>query len=229
MKIKLVVVSFLLQLFYTKMFAGSIDTTGGIQFETQATWRQVLAKAKAEDKMIFVDCYATWCGPCKRMDRDVYTRDSVARVFNKAYICVKIQMDSTQQDDESTRKRYPDAEFLRKKFVITGYPTFLFFGPDGQLVDHRMGAMDAAAFLRMGIETEDPNTRYDILLNRFRKGERELLSMRALIWTALRLRDTSVAKEVVGPYFHDLNAQDWFVPNNIRLLNVYTRSSRDSG
>ena len=39
---------------------------GGIEF-FHGTWKEALAKAKAEDKILFVDSYAQWCGPCKRM------------------------------------------------------------------------------------------------------------------------------------------------------------------
>ena len=43
----------------------------GIHFEQGLSWKDILAKAKAEHKYIFVDCYATWCGPCKYMDKNV--------------------------------------------------------------------------------------------------------------------------------------------------------------
>ena len=49
----------------------------GIKWVTGLSWEQVLTKAKTENKFIFVDCYATWCGPCKVMDKDVYPNDTV--------------------------------------------------------------------------------------------------------------------------------------------------------
>ena len=49
----------------------SQDTTKGIHFVNGLSWQEVLQKAKAENKYIFVDCYATWCGPCKAMDKEV--------------------------------------------------------------------------------------------------------------------------------------------------------------
>src|ERR1700744_5232469 len=75
------------------------DSHGGIHFETGKTWDQVLAKAKSEKKYIFVDCYATWCGPCKMMDRDIYPKDSVGNYMNSRYVSVKVQMDKTTMDD----------------------------------------------------------------------------------------------------------------------------------
>jgi thiol:disulfide interchange protein len=47
------------------------DSSKGIRFEHGLSWAQVKEKAKAENKYIFMDCYATWCGPCKAMDKNV--------------------------------------------------------------------------------------------------------------------------------------------------------------
>ncbi len=55
----------------------SQENNRGIKFENELDWQQVLAKAKAENKYIFVDCYATWCIPCKKMDTDVYSSQKV--------------------------------------------------------------------------------------------------------------------------------------------------------
>jgi len=41
----------------------------GIQFIKSSSWEQVLQKAKAENKIIFIDCYTTWCAPCKAMEK----------------------------------------------------------------------------------------------------------------------------------------------------------------
>jgi len=47
-------------------------------------WSAILAQAKAEDKLIFVDAFTTWCGPCKKMDRDVEKGQGIklARDYN---------------------------------------------------------------------------------------------------------------------------------------------------
>ena len=31
------------------------------------SFSEALKKAKEENKMVFVDCYTSWCGPCKYM------------------------------------------------------------------------------------------------------------------------------------------------------------------
>lgn len=52
-----------------------------INFEQTKEWKKIVKKAKKEKKLIFVDCYTSWCGPCKMLARDVFTKDEVADFF----------------------------------------------------------------------------------------------------------------------------------------------------
>src|SRR5258708_37526579 len=71
----------------------STDTVGTIQravsFERELSWEQILVKAQKEKKLVFVDVVATWCGPCKMMDRDVYSNQKVADEIRGNFIAVK--------------------------------------------------------------------------------------------------------------------------------------------
>ena len=53
-----------------------------VEFE-HAKWKKVVKKAKKENKLIFVDCYTSWCGPCKMMAKDVFTQDHVTKLIWK--------------------------------------------------------------------------------------------------------------------------------------------------
>src|SRR5687767_5878813 len=88
----------------------------GIKWTTGLTWPQVLEKAKKENKYIFLDCYTTWCGPCKWMDKDVYTNDTVGQFFNEKFISVKVQMDQTKKDDEYVKSWYYSAANIRSQY-----------------------------------------------------------------------------------------------------------------
>ena len=61
------------------------EETDGIQFFT-GTWDEALEKAKEENKLIFLDAYASWCGPCKRMSKSVFTDEKVGEFFNANFI-----------------------------------------------------------------------------------------------------------------------------------------------
>ena len=63
----------------------SIGAQDGIEF-FKGTWEEALAEAKAQDKIIFMDAYAVWCGPCKRMAATVFTDKKVGKFYNENFI-----------------------------------------------------------------------------------------------------------------------------------------------
>ena len=119
-----------------------------INFVKKLTWKQIKEKAVKENKMIFFDAYATWCGPCKYLEEDVYTDDGVASYYNANYINVKMDMEAGE------------GLILSKEFAITSYPTLLFFSPAGKLVHKAIGAMDPPEFIELGKKAKNPSTQY---------------------------------------------------------------------
>jgi len=97
-----------------------VEAEGGVQFY-QGSFDEALALAKKENKLIFMDSYATWCGPCKRMSSEVFTKSSVGDLFNEKFINVKMDME---------KGRGPE---LARKYRIKYYPTLLFIKPDGKI------------------------------------------------------------------------------------------------
>jgi thioredoxin-related protein len=128
----------------------------GVKFEQNLSWTQVKAKAKAENKYVFVDCYATWCGPCKMMDRDVYPDTSVGNVVNSHFISVKVQMDKTASDNDEVKSWYADADHLMKEGQISAFPSFLFYSPDGKIVYSEIGYRTAKGFTQVTKNALDP-------------------------------------------------------------------------
>src|ERR1700743_1756251 len=74
-----------------------------IQFQ-QGTWQQIKDKAAAQNKLIFMDCYTTWCGPCKWMADNVFTNDTVADYFNQHFICATFDME--KGEGKTLQKNY---------------------------------------------------------------------------------------------------------------------------
>jgi len=84
----------------------------GVAFEPEGTTlEQASAKAKAENKLIFLDCYTQWCGPCKKMAREIFPQQKVGDYFNQNFVCIKL--DAEKEGREAA-----------KKFGVTAYPTF---------------------------------------------------------------------------------------------------------
>lgn len=102
----------------------------GIIFR-QDDWQNVLMQAKAQKKLIFVDIYTVWCGPCKEMDKKTFTDFSVGDKFNARFINYKV-----------------DAEkgfgiTLAKRYNVTSYPTCLFVDPSENLIYKQEGLLRA--------------------------------------------------------------------------------------
>src|SRR5687767_3588701 len=99
-------------------------TDSGIKFIHDLSWQQVLTKAQAENKYIFVGCYTTWCGHCKEMDKEVYPQEKVGAAFNDRFISVEVQMDITPNDSEQVKNWYVDAKNLQETYKLQGFPSF---------------------------------------------------------------------------------------------------------
>ncbi len=109
----------------------------GIEFY-HATWSEALAKAKKEEKLIFVDAFAKWCGPCKRMAAETFTQQKAGDFFNKNFICMKMDMEEEE-----------NMEFI-EKFPVGSYPTLMFIDDKGKIVKKTVGYQDLNALLSFG-------------------------------------------------------------------------------
>lgn len=106
------------------------------EFHKNIAWKQALKMAKAQNKYIFVDAYTDWCYWCKVMDKNTFTNADVISALKDNFIAVKIDAEKGEGID------------FAAKFKISGYPTVLFFNPEGMLVKKQPGYLDAPAFLQ---------------------------------------------------------------------------------
>lgn len=113
------------------VFAQGIDFFHG-------TWQEALEEAKKQDKIIFVDAYAVWCGPCKRMAAEVFTNDEVGQFYNANFVNLKLDMEKGE-----------GLEF-RKKYPVSAFPTLFYIDYDGAVVTQVRGAQDASGFINLG-------------------------------------------------------------------------------
>lgn len=106
----------------------------GIRF-FEGNYEQALAEARQQNKLLFIDFYAVWCGPCKRMAKDVFTVDSVGAYFNERFISIKIDAEK------------PENAAVAKQFKVEAFPTLAFVGNDGKALAVNTGAMNAVELL----------------------------------------------------------------------------------
>lgn len=175
----------------------------GVHFENGLSWQQIKEKAKRESKYIFVDCYATWCGPCKMMDRDVYPENSVGAVLNDRFVSVKVQMDTSKKDDEVVKAWYADAHAFLTAYKIADFPSFLFFSPDGKIVHRGLGYHKAQEFTRLAVDAQDPDKEYYRLVEKYRVGERNFAMMPYLIKNSKAFHEPELTSAIAADYLHD--------------------------
>ena len=109
----------------------------GIEF-FEGTWQEALAEAKKQEKVIFVDAYATWCGPCKRMSKSVFPNRKVGDFYNKNFINMKLDME--RGEGLKFRKEYP----------VSAFPTLFYIDYTGKIVQKVKGARDVDGFIQLG-------------------------------------------------------------------------------
>ncbi len=116
-------------IFLWVFFAYSISLSAqesGIRF-FHGTWDEAITLAKKEKKKIFVDFYTEWCGPCLNMSLTVFVLPQVGDVYNKNFICLKIDAEKGEGKE------------LAKRYGVNSYPTYIFVNPKNQEIIHRSG------------------------------------------------------------------------------------------
>jgi thioredoxin 1 len=113
--------------------------TRGIHF-IEDDWSQALKTAKDENKLVFLDIYATWCGPCKMLKQYTFTDSSVGEFFNKNFISVSV---------DGEKGVGPQ---LAQQYSIEGYPTLIVADATGKPVLLTAGYMPADALMQFAAE-----------------------------------------------------------------------------
>ena len=130
----------------------------GVNFR-DLTFNEALAQAKAEKKMVFMDCYTSWCGPCKNMTNNVFPQKAAGDYFNPRFVCLKYDMEKGEGPE------------LAKRFGVRAYPTFLILRPDGTVQHKIVGGGDLDKFIAKVEKGLNKKTSLDYLNKIYEKGK----------------------------------------------------------
>lgn len=134
----------------------------GINFLHNTTWAEAVAKAKSENKLIFIDFYTQWCGPCMNMAQHVFSLPTVGYYYNNTFINLKID---AEEGEGIT---------LAKKYGVRSYPTYAFIDPANEEIVHRSGSRQSPEqFIQTGKDATIPTQRSFYLQDQYAKGNRE--------------------------------------------------------
>jgi len=139
------------------LFGQTSEREKGIHFE-HGTFTEVLAKAKKENKIIFVDAFTTWCGPCKWMAKNTFPNDTIAEFYNKNFINAKIDMEKGEGID------------IAKKYQVMCYPTLLYIDGNGQLLHRQSGGLGVKEFMQLGTDAMNPVKQFASCKKKYNSG-----------------------------------------------------------
>ncbi|HRO73910.1 MAG TPA: thioredoxin domain-containing protein, partial [Saprospiraceae bacterium] len=132
----------------------------GIEF-FHGTWKEAMEKAKSEDKLLFVDAFAKWCGPCKSMAKNVFTQQKVGDYFNANFINLKLDMEEA------------DGVTFGHKYPVSAYPTLFFIDGDGKIVRRVVGGQQADGLISEGVTANKMMDRTSKYEQKYAEGNRD--------------------------------------------------------
>ncbi|MCB0667791.1 MAG: thioredoxin family protein [Saprospiraceae bacterium] len=173
---------------------------------------KALTKAKDQEKIIFIDAYTTWCGPCKMMDREVFTDSAIGDFYNENFVNLKLDMEKGKGEE------------VAKRYGVRSYPTFLFINSAGALIHQGLGYQSAERFKKIGETALDPNKQLPALEARYSEGDRSEDLMYNYTVALLEAGD-SRAKEIGKQY---LEMQDtWTTRRNMEIIGQLVSEYQD--
>ena len=193
----------------------SITHAQEINFE-KGTWKDVVAKAKTQNKPIFIDFFTTWCGPCKLLDQKVYSKPEVIQKMNANFINVKIDAEKDEGPD------------LARRFEVSAYPFLVWADKNQNVLLTDAGYMPVGEFMKSvnNALNQYKEGRLEDYENQYRAGKRDATFMADFI----NKRRTMVMdnRELVEQYLLAIPANEQTSEKTLKLLaeNTFTLNGK---
>jgi thiol-disulfide isomerase/thioredoxin len=195
-------------IFLTFITMSHFAAAQGMQFFEAEKWADVLAKAKKENKLVFLDGYTAWCGPCKMLAARVFPTAEVGSFYNANFINAHFDMEKG------------DGVNVAQQYGINMYPTLLIIDGDGKIVERTAGVLQPAQLVEFGKRALGKGEKVDEWAAKYNGGDKSPETLRRYA-TALRKTGASsskIANEYIG------TQKDMSTPENLSIiLNLVER------
>ena len=197
------------------LFAGIIQGFGQIEFREivkEEEWNAAMEDAREDEKLVFLDIYATWCGPCKYLENNVYTDESLGEYYNDNYINLKM-------DGESTF-----GAKMARKYALSAYPTMYFLDSDEELITKIVGVREADPLASIGKAISENAERLTYYKENYDEGNLNAIELKNYQDLLSRTEQTELANEVANKIIPSLTEEDILRPD---FKNIVINSSTD--
>jgi thioredoxin-related protein len=133
----------------------------GIEF-FHGSFEEAKLLASKENKPLFVDVFTSWCGPCKKLSKTVFTKKSVGDYFNENFICFKLQAD----------KKGGENKKIADQYKVTAYPTLLWLDGDGKVLHAAIGFKEPKSLIKEAKIVFNENKRMGNIIEKWHNGDR---------------------------------------------------------
>ncbi len=176
----------------------------GIHFFT-GTFEEAKTEAKKQNKYLFIDCSENGCAPCYEMDKNIFPLKNVSDFYNANFICLKRNMFVGEGVD------------IRAKYVVTGFPTYLYLDADGEVAHFVEGSCKAEQFIERGKTALSDTNNMKGMINRFQRGERDSSFLRKLIYTT-KNGNPVICEKALALYWEMIPDTALFQKDNFNLF-----------
>lgn len=180
-----------------------------IDFVQDKNWNEIVAQAKLENKLIFVDVFTDWCGPCLMMEETVFPVQEVRTFYNTTFVNFRIDAEKGE------------GIAFRTKYAVNSYPTYLFINPETQEIVHRSSSRQAPdIFIFTGKSALSPALQSINLGKKYTSGDRDPLFLRNYAAYLASCYQTEKLNEIVDEWF-SAPAVDYTSELSMEFLDKY--------
>ncbi len=154
------------------------------------TFQHALDEAKRRKKNIFLDLYAVWCYPCKKLERETFSHPTVRKLL-KSYLAVKFNIDKSE------------GKKLVRRYRIHRFPTTLMIAPNGREIERIVGFYPPKFFRPAVKDALTPHGNYWAIKKRWRRHSNDLALTLKLADRALLRRSIREARQLYTRVLHE--------------------------
>lgn len=172
-------------------------------------FNEAVKQSQAENKLVFIDFYTDWCGPCRKMSKEVFPQKQVGDYFNSQFVCIKLNAEKEGKE-------------LAQQFEVKAYPTFVIADQQGKAKVTITGAFPADAFVAKVKNELNPEMTPERMKQRYDSGERTPELVDAYAMSFMEQKKLDEGYKIIDDYFNSLTDKQKLSADNLFVFTRYT-------